>query len=98
MAEVRKKIKSKNDNVSVNEKEVDIEQTYPFYIKSRPNISQVAYYGEMGFDWMCKYFLIQPFIGFEADRFKRTRKTDHANLSSARLIYSKKEVTNAYSR
>lgn len=65
---------------------------------SRPNINQVSFYTEAGFDWDCNCVLIQPFIGFEADRFTRNCKYDHGNLEALNLIYSGKRITNAYSR
>lgn len=66
-------------------------------LHSRPNISQVAFYGEAGFDWNWNCVLLQPFIGFEANRFKRNCKFEHG-FESLRLIYSGKSATNAYSR
>ena len=68
-----------------------------FLVKSRPNISQVSFYGEAGFDWNCNCILIQPFVGFETTRFMRSCKLDHG-LPSLRLIYRNKQATNAYSR
>ncbi|HEV8051575.1 MAG TPA: autotransporter outer membrane beta-barrel domain-containing protein [Parachlamydiaceae bacterium] len=69
-----------------------------YIVKSRPNISEVTFYGEAGFDWNCNCVLVQPFIGFEANRFIRRCKYDHSKLSPLKLIYSSKDVTNAYSR
>jgi len=68
-----------------------------FVIKSRPNLSQVAFYGEAGVDWDCNCVLVQPFIGFEADQFKRNCKYDHGDDAMC-LIYSGKKVTQVYSR
>lgn len=68
-----------------------------YLLESRPNISQVAFYGEAGFDWYCHCVLIQPFIGFEANKFKRDCKFDHGH-PPLRLVYSSKEAKNAYSR
>ena len=68
-----------------------------YLVKSRPNISEVTFYGEAGFDWNCNCVLVQPFVGFEANRFMRGCKVDKGE-PSLRLIYSKKDVTNAYSR
>lgn len=65
---------------------------------SKPNISQVSFYGEAGFDWNCSCILIQPFIGFEADRFKRDCKVEKSALAPLALIYSSKSLTNAFSR
>lgn len=68
-----------------------------FLVKSRPNISEVTFYGEAGIDWNCNCVLIQPFVGFEANRFIRTCRFDKGE-QSLRLVYSGKDVTNAYSR
>jgi uncharacterized protein with beta-barrel porin domain len=39
-----------------------------YLVKSRPDVSEVSFYGEVGFDWYCKCILVQPFVGFEANR------------------------------
>lgn len=65
--------------------------------KSRPSVSQAAFYGELGVDWNCSCVLIQPFVGFEANHFKRNCKYDHS-YPTIRLIYNGKQATNAYSR
>jgi outer membrane autotransporter protein len=70
---------------------------HDYLLKNKPNISQVAFYGEAGFDWLCNCVLVQPFVGLEANRFKRSCGIDHG-YAPLRLIYSKKEITNAYSR
>lgn len=72
-------------------------QLNSYILQSRPNISQVSFYGEAGFDWDYRCVLIQPFIGFEASHFKRKCRVEHGH-PVLRLIYSKKDVTNAYSR
>jgi uncharacterized protein with beta-barrel porin domain len=89
-----KKIGEKNKA----EREEEITKNLAYYIKSRPNIGQLSMYSEIGFDWICNCMLVQPFVGIEADWFKRSCKFDHSNLTSVRLVYSKKEIKNAYSR
>jgi uncharacterized protein with beta-barrel porin domain len=64
---------------------------------SRPNIGQIACYGETGFDLDCSCILIQPFVGFEAWQFKRDCKREHSTAPIS-LIYSGKNVTAAYTR
>ena len=77
-----------------------------YFARSKPNISAVSFYGEAGFDIDCECVLIQPFAGFEANRFKRNCKFEHPQGNKEQpygntallLIYSSKDVTNAYSR
>lgn len=64
---------------------------------SKPNVSDVSFYGELGVDWNCSCVLIQPFIGFEAGQLKRNCKEEHHNIQ-VDLIYSGKTMTSAYSR
>lgn len=76
---------------------IKLNDLHNYILQSRPNISQVSFYGEAGIDWDCDCVLVQPFLGFEADRFKRNCKYEHG-FAPLRLIYSSKDVTHAYSR
>lgn len=64
---------------------------------SKPNVSDVSFYGELGVDWNCTCVLIQPFVGLEAGQFKRDCKREHHSVL-ADLVYSGKTMTSAYSR
>jgi len=64
---------------------------------SKPNVSDVSFYGELGVDWDCSCVLIQPFIGLEAGQLKRDCKVEHHSLD-VDLNLSGKTMTSAYSR
>lgn len=68
-----------------------------YHLLSKPNVSMVSFYGEAGFDWMYRCFLVQPFIGLEASRYVRERRKD-SGFAPLRLNFSGKETENAYSR
>lgn len=74
-----------------------------YTMHSRPNITQTAFYGELGVDWNFNCFLLQPFVGFEANRFKRNCKIEKGEFPSRlsapmRLTVEGKSATNMYSR
>lgn len=76
---------------------IKLDKEHDYILQSRPNISEVSFYGEAGIDWAFDDLLLQPFFGFEANRFKRSCIHEHGH-KDLELIYSGKTITNAYSR
>lgn len=62
-----------------------------------PKSFQETLYVEGGFDWNCHCFLVQPFLGVEADFFQTNKFCEHG-ASPLNLRVYKKCHTNAYSR
>ena len=62
-----------------------------------PKSFQETFYVEGGFDWNCHCFLVQPFLGVEADIFHTNKFCEHG-ASPLNLRVYKKCHTNAYSR
>lgn len=70
---------------------------HDYHLDSKPNIALATFYGETGFDWKCSCVLIQPFIGLEANKFKRDAKHEKGYLPLT-MSFFQKEAENAYSR
>lgn len=47
--------------------------------RSKPNLSQFTFYGEVGFDWNAGSFLVQPFLGIQSGKNRR----EHVKESNA---------------
>lgn len=64
---------------------------------SRPKISDVSFYSEIGKDFCWDCFLFQPFVGIEAEHFRRNcfKEKEAAPLN---LLVSRKDLTSAFSR
>ena len=70
-----------------------------FIMRSKPQISQYTFYGEMGIDLSCRWFLIQPFAGLEARSYLRQRVVeDPIDAGGWELIIHKRNDTSVFSR
>ena len=66
---------------------------------SRPNVSQVTFYAEGGFDVSCCSFLIQPFVGIEAAGFYMNRFSEReVVVSDLGLNLHRKDLATGASR
>lgn len=68
-----------------------------FAPKGTPKVHQVQTYIEAGFDVPFCKFLIQPFLGFEANFLRRSKLTEKGGCP-LNLVLSEKERSNLYSR
>jgi autotransporter-associated beta strand protein len=68
-----------------------------FAPKGTPKVHQVQAYIEAGFDVPFCKFLIQPFLGFEANLLRRSKLSEKGGFP-LNLVLSEKERSNLYSR
>lgn len=64
---------------------------------AKPKISQVSFYSELGKDLCWDCFLFQPFVGIEAEQFRRNCLKEKG-AAPLNLVVSKKDLTSAFSR
>ena len=78
-------------------KEEPKEIEHNFMSHAKPKISQVSFYSEIGKDFIWDCFLIQPFVGIEAEQYRR-KCVIEKNAAPLNLVISKKDLTSAFSR
>ena len=71
-----------------------------YKMRSQPEIGKLTCYGEVGVDWINRWFMIQPFAGLELGNYWRQRIVEHSVGGGGEwgLILDKRNCKSIYSR
>ena len=87
------------DSANIVDRPIDVGSTH-YRVRSKPKISQITCYGEVGVDFLLGRFLFQPFAGVEVGSYSRSRVVEQPVGSPGgwELVVNQRSRTNVFSR